>query len=77
MPTPRKHSTGTLGRIDAHADDCRAFVRQQTAATNPSLAEEFIKEIQGTGKEFDVKKWLRFENMEQLKAELNKWLKGE
>ena len=70
---PRKHSTGTLGRIAQHSDDCRAFVRQQT----PTLANEFIAEIQGTGKDFDINKWQRFETMEQLKAELDKWLKGE
>jgi hypothetical protein len=73
MKPTRKHSTGTLGRIAQHGDDCRAFVRQQT----PNLANEFINEIQGTGKNFEVKNWARFETMEQLKAELDKWLKGE
>lgn len=72
MKTKRKHSTGTLGRIDEHADKCREIVRQNSP--NNLIANEFIYEIQGAGKDFDNKKWLVFEKPEQLKVKLKEWL---
>lgn len=79
MKTKRKFSTGTLGRIDEHADKCRTFVREFCAKenTSPLVANDFISEIQGSGKKFDNKNWEKFETMDQLKSILIPWLKGE
>ena len=70
MKTQRKFSTGTLGRIAEHADKCRNYIRNQPKLER-TLADEFIKEIQGSGKSFDPNAWQRFETMVQLKAGLD------
>jgi hypothetical protein len=74
MKSQRKHSTGTLGRIDEHADKCREQVR--LLCNNNLLANEFIYEVQGSGKNFDNKKWAIFEKPEQLKDRVQTWLAG-
>jgi len=72
---------GTKNRQQQTAEICKQHLRQNHQE-NAGLVEEFISEIEGTGKTHDVANWHRFadaswKNDEMLKrvdAEFEKWL---
>lgn len=72
---------GTKNRQQQTAEVCKQHLREKNA-DNLGLVNEFIVEIEGTGKHHDVSKWARFadaswKNDEMLKrvdAEFETWL---
>ncbi len=74
-------SLGTKNRQQLTAQVCKQHLREQHQR-QLALVEEFIVEIEGTGKDHDVSKWGQFadaswKNDEMLKrvdAEFEKWL---
>ena len=72
---------GTKNRQQQSAEICKQHLREKNPG-NLGLVNEFIAEIEGTGKNHDVSKWGRFadaswKNDEMLKrvdAEFEKWL---
>lgn len=72
---------GTKNRQQQTAEVCKQHLREK----NPSklgLVNEFITEIEGTGKNHDVSKWGQFadaswkndEMLKRLDVEFEKWL---
>ena len=72
---------GTKNRQQQSAEICKLHLREKNP-DNLRLVNEFIVEIEGTGKNHDVSNWGRFadaswKNDEMLKrvdAEFEKWL---
>lgn len=75
---------GTKNRQAQTADLCKDHLRQ-TYASQGTLVEDFILEIEGTGKAKDILQWGQFTNMdrdqeamlERLDDKFNRWLNGE
>ena len=72
---------GTKNRQNETAQVCRQHLREKHKH-QLALVEEFIVEIEGTGKNHDVAKWLRFsdaswkndEMLKRLDQEFERWL---
>jgi hypothetical protein len=75
---------GTKNRQAQTADLCKDHLRQSYASQG-TLVEDFILEIEGTGKTKDILKWGQFTNMDRDQAAMlgrlddkfNRWLNGE
>jgi hypothetical protein len=75
---------GTKNRQNQTADLCKDHLRQSYAAQG-TLVEDFILEIEGSGKAKDILQWGQFTNMDRDQAAMlgrlddkfNRWLKGE
>jgi hypothetical protein len=65
----KRYSTGTKGRLERHADACKALIHQYSP--NFSLAEEFIAQLDP---EKDLRVWQQFTTPEALLPELASWL---
>ena len=75
---------GTKNRQAQTADLCKDHLRQSYASQG-TLVEDFILDIEGTGKTKDILKWGQFTNMDRDQAAMlgrlddkfNRWLNGE
>ena len=75
---------GTKNRHSQTADLCREHLRQAYASQR-GLVEDFILEIEGSGKSRDILQWGQFTNMDRdpalmlgrLGEKFNRWLSGE
>jgi hypothetical protein len=75
---------GTKNRQNQTAELCREHLRS-SYASHGTLVEDFIREIEGTGKAQDIQAWGRFTNMDRDPADMlgrldetfNKWLNGD
>jgi len=75
---------GTKNRQNQTAELCREHLRS-SYASHGTLVEDFIREIEGTGKAQDILVWGRFTNMDRDTADMlgrldetfNKWLNGD
>lgn len=75
---------GTKNRQAQTADLCKDHLRQSYASQG-TLVEDFILEIEGTGKTKDILQWGQFTNMDRdqtamlgrLDDKFNNWLNGE
>ncbi|MEI7963091.1 MAG: hypothetical protein WCI42_04615 [Verrucomicrobiota bacterium] len=75
---------GTKNRQNQTADLCKDHLRQSYAAQG-TLVEDFILEIEGSGKAKDILQWGQFTNMDRDQAAMlgrlddkfNRWLNGE
>ena len=75
---------GTKNRQNQTAELCREHLRASYSSQG-TLVEDFIREIEGTGKFQDILAWGRFTNMDRntcdmlgrLDETFNKWLNGE
>jgi hypothetical protein len=75
---------GTKNRQNQTAELCREHLRT-TYASQGTLVEDFINEIEGTGKSKDILQWGQFTNMDRdtaamlgrLDGKFNRWLNGE
>ena len=75
---------GTKNRQNQTAELCREHLRS-SYASHGTLVEDFIREIEGTGKAQDILVWGLFTNMDRDTADMlgrldetfNKWLNGD
>jgi len=75
---------GTKNRQNQTAELCREHLRS-THASQGVLVEDFIGEIEGSGKSKDILKWGQFTNMDRNTSDMltrldktfNKWLNGD
>ena len=75
---------GTKNRQAQTADLCKDHLRQSYASQG-TLVEDFILEIEGVGKAKDILQWGQFTNMDRDQAAMlgrlddkfNMWLNGE
>ena len=75
---------GTKNRQNQTAELCREHLRS-SYASHGTLVEDFIREIEGTGKPQDILAWGQFTNMDRDTADMlgrldetfNKWLNGD
>ena len=75
---------GTKNRQNQTAELCREHLRS-TYASQGTLVEDFIAEIEGIGKSNDILQWGRFTNMDRntlamlgrLDERFNRWLNGD
>jgi len=75
---------GTKNRQNQTAELCREHLRS-TYASQRTLVEDFIAEIEGIGKSNDILQWGRFTNMDRntlamlgrLDERFNRWLNGD
>lgn len=75
---------GTKNRQSQTAELCKDHLRQAFASQRV-LVEDFIVEIEGSGKLKDILKWGQFTNMDRdqdamfgrLDEKFNRWLNGE
>jgi len=75
---------GTKNRQNQTAELCREHLRSSYASQG-TLVEDFIREIEGSGKSQDILAWGRFTNMDRNTADMlgrldetfNKWLNGD
>ena len=75
---------GTKNRQHQTAELCKEHLRAKYPAQGV-LVEDFIREIEGTGKANDPSRWSQFSDLshstgkllEQLDEQFNKWLNGE
>jgi hypothetical protein len=75
---------GTKNRQNQTAELCREHLRS-SYASHGTLVEDFIREIEGTGKAQDILAWGQFTNMDRDTADMlgrldetfNKWLNGD
>ena len=74
-------SVGTKNRLSQIGTQCKAHLREQHAQ-QLELVEEFIIEIEGSGKDHDVNRWTQFTDSkrsaadmcERVDAAFEKWL---
>ena len=74
-------SLGTKNRQQQTAEQCKQHLRHQHL-DKLVLVEEFIHELEGSGKDRDITKWSRFtdashaqaEMLERLDEDFAKWL---
>jgi hypothetical protein len=72
---------GTKNRQKQTAETCKQHLREK-CADRGELVEEFIAEVEGTGKNFDLTRWARFtdaghiekEMLHHLDVSFEKWL---
>lgn len=62
-------SIGTKNRLNLTGTTCKAHLREQHAK-NLALVEEFIAEIEGTGKNQDTTKWNQFTDLKRSTTEM-------
>ena len=62
-------SIGTKNRLNQTGTTCKAHLREQHSQ-QLSLVEEFIAEIEGTGKSQDATKWNQFTDAKRSTAEM-------
>jgi hypothetical protein len=75
---------GTKNRQNQTAELCREHLRS-TYASQRTLVEDFIDEIEGIGKSKDILQWGRFTNMDRntlamlgrLDERFTRWLNGD
>jgi hypothetical protein len=75
---------GTKNRQNQTAELCREHLRS-TYASQRTLVEDFIAEIEGIGKSKDILQWGRFTNMDRntlamlgrLDERFTRWLNGD
>jgi len=75
---------GTKNRQNQTAELCKEHLRS-TYASQGTLVEDFIVEIEGSGKARDILKWGQFTNMDRdttamlarLDVKFHKWLNGD
>jgi len=75
---------GKQNRLNQTADLCKDHLRS-TQASRGELVEDFIMEIEGSGKSRDILQWSQFTNMDRnpaamlslLDEKFNRWLNGE
>jgi len=75
---------GTKNRLKQTADLCKEHLRASYPVQRV-LVEDFIAEIEGTGKALDISKWGQFTDQSQktdvmlmrLDETFTKWLKGD
>jgi len=75
---------GTKNRQNQTAELCKEHLRAKYP-TQAVLVEDFIREIEGTGKANDPTRWSQFSDLshsnekllEQLETQFNKWLNGD
>lgn len=76
-------SVGTKNRISQIGTLCKAHLRE-AFVDQKGLVEEFIAEIEGSGKNFDATRWSQFTDLRRSDAEMlkrvdeafQKWLNG-
>ena len=74
---PKKQfGSGTKGRIDQHAYDCREIIKKHgvTAKLPPALALEFIADTDREYGSFDNRNWQKFEDAKDALESFKKWL---
>ena len=75
---------GTKNRQNQTADLCKEHLRS-TYTSQSVLVEDFILEVEGSGKSKDILQWSQFTNMDRnsaamlsrLDEKFNQWLNGE
>ncbi len=67
---------GTKNRQQQTAEVCKQHLRENHER-QIALVEEFITEIEGTGKNHDVAKWGQFADASWKNNEMLKWLDAE
>ena len=75
---------GTQNRQNQTAELCKEHLRS-TYASQGDLVEDFILEIEGSGKSRAIQQWSQFTNMDRTPATMlsrldekfNRWLNGE
>jgi hypothetical protein len=75
---------GTKNRLQQTAELCKGHLRADHAAQSV-LVEDFIREIEGTGKANDPTRWSQFTDLshnaektiQRVEEQFNKWLNGE
>ena len=75
---------GTKNRQHQTAEFCKAHLRAKYPSQGV-LVEDFIREIEGTGKANDPTQWSQFTDLsydneklvERLEEQFNKWLSGD
>ena len=70
--SPRRGS-GTKNRQNQTAEICKQHLREKNL-DKLGLVEEFIHEIEGTGKNHDVTRWSRFTDIKGIEEEMLKRL---
>ena len=66
---------GTKHRQQQTADSCKRHLREKYE-DDLALVEEFIQEIEGTGKNRDIVRWSQFTDASQNQAEMLRRLDG-
>ncbi len=62
-------SMGTKNRLNLIGTTCKAHLREQHASSG-GLVEEFILEIEGSGKDADANAWSQFTDAKRDNAEM-------
>jgi hypothetical protein len=62
-------SIGTKNRLNLTGTTCKTHLREQHSK-QLGLVEEFIAEIEGTGKNLDTTKWNQFTDLKRSTAEM-------
>ncbi len=62
-------SIGTKNRLNLIGTNCKAHLREQFAESG-TLVEEFIAEIEGTGKNTDSNAWSKFTDLKRDNVEM-------
>ncbi len=62
-------SIGTKNRLNQSSSTCKAHLREQHPQ-ELALVEEFIAEIEGSGKNHDATKWNQFTDAKRSTAEM-------
>jgi len=62
-------SMGTKNRLNLIGTTCKAHLREQHASSG-ALVEEFILEIEGSGKDADANAWSQFTDAKRDNAEM-------
>lgn len=62
-------SIGTKNRLNQTSSTCKTHLREKHTK-NLALVEEFIAEIEGTGKNQDTTKWNQFTDLKRSTTEM-------
>jgi len=60
---------GTKNRQKQTAEMCKQHLREQST-DRLALVEEFIQEIEGTGKDHDIMRWSQFTDIKGIEEEM-------
>ena len=74
---PKKQfGSGTKGRIDSHAYECREIIKKHAAKSAVSLefVNEFIAGIDREFKQFDNRNWQKYESSTDALNAFKQWL---
>lgn len=69
MSFQKTYSTGTKGRLEKHADECKTLIRAKVSPLN--LANEFILSLDPT---YDNTYWQKYGSPSELIPKIQEWL---